>query len=121
MNSQISKPTITISLKKPSIRIYKEALHKIENPEYIFFSIDFLDKSLLIIPSIKFDTKAHNVGKYLNNTSKSVVLYSTPLINSLKALCKDWKNNKTYKMFGQVIVLDKKCIRFNLSEANAIN
>ena len=120
MNNPITKPALTVSLKKPSIRIYKETLHLIGNPEYVLLSVNFADNTLVITPSITFDAKAHNVGKYLKNSSKSVVLYSTPLIRSLQQMSGDWQTDKAYRMYGQ-LALDKKCVQFKLADAISIN
>lgn len=120
MNNPITKPVLTVSLKKPSIRIYKETLHLIGNPEYVLLSLNFVDKTLVITPSITFDAKAHNVGKYLKHRSKSVVLYSTPLIRSLQQMGGNWQKDKAYRILGQ-LTYDKKCIQFKITDAISIN
>lgn len=120
MNNPISKPALTISLKKHCIRIYKETLRMIGSPEYVLLSVNFANNSLCITPSIKFDAKAHNVGKYMKNSSKSVVLYSTPLVRSLQELSGNWQNDKAYRMYGKVVT-DKNCIQFKLQDAVSIN
>ncbi len=120
MNNPVTKPAITVSLRKPCIRIYKQTLHLIGNPEYVLLSVNFTDNTLLITPSITFDSKAHNVGKYLKNSSKSVVLYSTPLIKSLQQMCNTWQNDKVYRMYGK-LASENKCIQFKLNDAVSIN
>ncbi|MCD7878963.1 MAG: hypothetical protein LUG16_03405 [Candidatus Gastranaerophilales bacterium] len=95
-------PIISISMTKPAIRIYKETLHQIGNPTHILLLVNPKDYSLAIFPSCKSDVKAHNVEKYMKSNYKSVVLYSTPLIRSLKTLCPEWKNDGTYKFYGEV-------------------
>lgn len=120
MNNPITKPALTVSLKKPCIRIYKETLHLIGNPEYVILSVNFSDNTLVITPSITFDAKAHNVGKYLKNSSKSVVLYSTPLIKSLQQMSGSWQKDKAYRMYGH-LVSHKKSVQFKLQDAVIIN
>lgn len=120
MNNPITQPIVTVSLKKPSIRIYKKVLHLIGNPEYVLLSVNFSQNTFMITPSIKFDAKAHNVGKYLKNSSKSVVLYSKQLITSLKEMNDGWQNDKVYRIYGE-LAANKKSIKFELAEATCIN
>ena len=86
----------------------------------MLLSVNFENNTLVITPSITFDAKAHNVGKYLKHSSKSVVLYSTPLIRSLQQMSGNWQKDKAYRMFGQ-LASDKKCVQFKLADAISIN
>ena len=55
------QPSVAISLKKPAIRIHKDTIHMIGDPEYILLSIDIKEKALVITPSIQLDIKAHYI------------------------------------------------------------
>ena len=78
MNKNI-QPTISISLKKPLIRIYKETLHLIGTPTHILLLVNPQEHSLIIIPSNKSDVKAHYVAKYF---AKKSFWFITPTIES---------------------------------------
>lgn len=117
MNNKI--PTITISLKKPTIRIYKETLYLIGNPTHILLLVNPQECTLVISPSANSDVKAHNVAKYMKKNSKSVELYSTSLINALKALCPEWKSEGVYKFYG-ALHAKEYVVKFNMTEGLAI-
>ncbi len=108
-------PVISISMKKPAIRIYKETLHQIGNPTHILLLVNPKDYSLAIFPSCKNDVKAHNVEKYMKSNCKSVVLYSTSLIRSLQTLCPEWKNDGAYKFYGEIFA-EKKVAKFSMNK-----
>lgn len=114
------QPSVAISLKKPAIRIHKDTIHMIGDPEYILLSIDIKEKALVITPSIQLDIKAHYIGKYLHNHEKSIVLYSKPLMETFKDINKNLLSDKSYKLYG-IISKDKKCVKFKIHEAILIN
>lgn len=118
MNKNI-QPTISISLKKPLIRIYKETLHLIGTPTHILLLVNPQEHSLIIIPSNKSDVKAHYVAKYFAKNKKSVELYSTSLIKQLRGLCPSWQDNQTYKMLGEHIP-NENIVKFNMTNATLI-
>ena len=113
-------PSATISLKKPCIRIHKDTLHLLGDPNYILLSIDISNKSLVITPSIQLDTNAHYIGKYLHNNSKSIVLYSKPLIDTFKDINKELIQDKSYKLYG-IVSADKSGVKLKIEEAVLIN
>ena len=113
-------PTISISLRKPSIRIYKETLHLLGNPTHVLLMINPIDCSLIISPSNGSDVTAHNVAKYMKKNTKSPELYSTSLIRKLKILCKEWQDTDSYKMHGEYVE-SESVVKFKLADAILIN
>ena len=109
-------PTISISLRKPSIRIYKETLHLLGDPSHILLLVNPTERSIIISPSDGSDKTAHNVAKYLKKNVKSPELYSTPLIRKLKMLCHNWTDNDSYKMQGEY-VQNESVVTFKLDNA----
>lgn len=113
---KIIQPMISISLKKPLIRIYKSTLHLIGTPTHVLLLINPKDKTLVIHPSDKSDLKAHYVAKYLAKNKKSIELYSTSLIKQLRVLCPNLEAGQTYKFFGKYIAEDS-IVEFNMKES----
>ena len=109
-------PTISITLRKPSIRIYKETLHILGDPTHVLLMVNPKDCSIIISPSNGSDSTAHNVAKYLNKGRKSPELYSTPLIRKLKMLCPNWQDSDSYKFYGEY-VQNESVVKFKLSDA----
>jgi len=118
--NKILKPAILVDLKNPLIRIHKDTLYSIGNPEYILLLVNPEEHSLAVLPSDKSDTKAHYVFKNSFNNKKSVELYSTSLIKNLRNLCKDWVDNKAYRIYGEAVP-NQNIIRFNMLESFSIN
>ncbi len=118
--TKILKPAILIDLKKPLLRIHKDTLYAMENPEYILLLVNPDERSLAILPSDRFDTKAHHISKNSLVNKKSFELYSTALVQNLRNLCADWQDDKAYRIFGELIP-NKPVVRFNMTDAVAIN
>lgn len=116
---KIIQPMISISLKKPLIRIYKSTLHLIGTPTHVLLMINPNEKTLVIHPSDKSDLKAHYVAKYLAKNKKSIELYSTSLIKQLKCLCPNLEDGQAYKFFGKYIPTDG-IVEFNMQGATLI-
>lgn len=117
MNNNNIKPAISINLRKPVIRIFKDTLISIGNPEYVLFLVNPKDCSLGILPSDKNDIKAHHLSKY--SKRKSIELHSKALIENLKQLCPMWKSTGTYRMEGYYTD-NPNIIKFNMAEATEL-
>ncbi|OGI00679.1 MAG: hypothetical protein A2Y25_10455 [Candidatus Melainabacteria bacterium GWF2_37_15] len=114
------KSAISVNLKRPLIRIHKDTLRLIGDPEYILLLVNPIECTLAVLPSDRSDPKAHHIPKGSLINKKSIELYSTSLVQNLRNLCSNWKNDKTYRICGEVIP-DKAIIRFNMAEAISIN
>lgn len=114
------KPAISVNLKRPLIRIYKDTLHLIGNPDYVLLLVNPKECSLAVLPSDGSDPKAHHISKSSLINKKSFELYSTPLVKNLRNLCSDWENNKAYRIYGKA-TSDKTVIKFNMADAISIN
>lgn len=114
------KPAILVDLKKYLIRIHKDTLYSIGNPEYVLLLVNPNERTLAVLPSDRSDTKAHHISKSSIINKKSFEIYSTSLIQNLQNLCRDWENNKAYRIYGD-IVPSQDIIRFKMSEAFSIN
>ena len=103
ISTTVSKPAILVDLKKYRIRIHKNTLHAIGNPNHILLLVNPEERTLAIMCSDHFDPRAHHVAKtsFLNN--KSFELYSRSLVNSLNDICSNWQNNQSYRICGEII------------------
>lgn len=113
------QPTISISLKKPLIRIYKDTLHLLNDPSHVMLLIHPQERSLVIYPTNKGNIRAHYVAKYFAKNKKSIELYSTSLIQQLRKLCPDWKDNQAYKILGEYVT-QEDIVKFNMQKATLI-
>lgn len=113
---KITQPMISISLKKPLIRIYKNTLHLIGTPTHVLLLVNPKEKTLVISPSDGSDLKAHYVAKYFAKNKKSAELYSTSLVKQLKYLCPNLEEGSAYKFFGKYISRED-IVEFNIQDA----
>lgn len=114
------KPAISVNLKRPLIRIHKDTLYSIGNPEYILLLVNPNERTLAVLPSDRSDTKAHHISKSSLVNKKSFEIHSKSLVQNLRNLCKHWKDNKVYRMYGETIP-GKAVITFNMTEAISIS
>ena len=99
MDNHTTKPIILVDLKKDRIRINRNTLHDIGNPEYIFLLVNPEKLTLALLRSNHFNVRAHRVSI----EAKAVELYSKPLIKSLCVVCSNLQNEISYRLFGQIV------------------
>lgn len=112
-------PMMSISLKKSCIRIHKETLHMIGNPPEIYLLVNPEEKALVIFHGKSYNVQPLKVAKYMNLIDKSVEFYSTPLVRKLNELCPEWKNDESYKFYGDIFP-QEKIVRFDMSKGEII-
>lgn len=95
------RPSILIDMRKSRIRIHKQTLHAIGDPEFVTLIINPDEHTLGIKSSIVDDKLAHRVRK--NTIKKEFELYSKSLITALHKLCPDWNTIGCYKIKGEII------------------
>lgn len=101
-NRKTLNPSVPINLRKPVVRINKDTISAIGNPEYIILLVNPDECSLGVCPGVKNDTRSHFISKY-NNNRNTMELYSKSLVNNLLKLCPDWNKHGTYKIRGKEI------------------
>lgn len=114
-NCRTLKPTMSINLRKPVVRINKDTIYEIGNPEYIILLVNPDDCSLGVSPGDKNDKRAHSISKY-NNNRNTMELYSKSLVSNLFKLCPQWHEQGTYKIIGKKIK-SKNMVKFIMAEA----
>lgn len=112
-DSSIVKPAILIDLKKDRIRIHRNTLRSIGNPENVLLLVNPEERTLAILRCDHTDPSAHRIAKSSLEDKKTVELYSRSLINSLRSVCNDWQDSKTYRLYG-VIVPQEGMARFHM-------
>lgn len=117
--SKTLKPGLSVNLRKYIIRIHKDTLHILGDPEYILLLVNPEDKSVAILPSDRSDSKAHRISRYNLKNNKSFELYSTNLIKNLCGLGTEWKQNGSYKIFGYQVP-GQSVVKFKLEEAQEV-
>lgn len=110
---------MVIDLKYMSIRIHKSTLDALGNPEYIELLVAPLLRTLAIRPSNKTVT-AKRINKQKLDSSRSFMVYSTPLVQNILNISPDWDIGHTYKMEGKAIP-DKSMIVFEMRNARKIH
>lgn len=111
--SKTSLPVIAIDIKNNLIRIHKNTLHAIGNPIYILLLVNPEERTIAIISSDHSDPKAHRINK-------ASELYSKSLVRGLLNVCKEWQENKLYRIFGEIIH-DEGAVKFNMDESVLVN
>ncbi len=74
-----SKPAILIDLKKYRIRIHKNTLYLLGNPEYIMFLVNPSDRIIAIRCGTKSDRYAHRITgnqSLIESPTNYIVLFS---------------------------------------------
>lgn len=117
MNKNIV-PTISVCIKRPTIRIHKKTIHLLGDPSHVLLFINPQEQSIIISPTNEFDTKSLYVARYLAKNKKSVEFYSTELIQKL-IKCNSWNGNNSFKMFGKYIK-SEDVVKFDMTQAFAI-
>ena len=119
-DNNIEMPVILIDLKKYRIRIHKNSLRSIGDPNYILLLVNPEERTLAILRSDRTDPRAHHMTTASLANKKSFELYSRSLIKSLRDICSDWQDSQSYRLYGEIIP-NEGVARFHMSEAVLIN
>lgn len=95
----LSQPALCLDLKKNRIRIHKQTLHMLEDPEYIQLLVNPDKKLIAIRKSISKDHLAHRIS--LDNLSGNCYeLYSRELLDNLMKVESSLEWNQSYRIYG---------------------
>ena len=121
-NKHSSHPLICIDFKKNRIRIHRNTLRQIGNPEYIQLLVNPDQKMIGIKASCAEDKLAHKVKDYFVINGNSYELYSRELLYSLSQLNLSWEKFNIFRLEGNIYP-DKKIARrkeIRFSSCNAM-
>lgn len=121
MSKQLSlKPILSIDLKKNRIRIHKQTLHIMGDPEYIQLLINPNNRTIAVRRTIKQDYLAHKVRLEQLGSKNCYELYSTDLVNTLCQVKSEWNKNESYRIYG-VFFENEGLASFNMDDTITLN
>ena len=97
----VLKPSILIDMRKNRIRIHKNTLRALGNPDFVVLIVNPEEYTLGIKCSTIDDKLAHRIRK--NTLKKECELHSKRLMTAFYRLCPDWDDKKNYRLEGDVI------------------
>lgn len=114
--SCMEKLLIVVDFKKDRIRIHHNTLLSLGSPEYIFLLVNPEERTLAILRSDRFNPRAHRISSFLLAGVKPIELYSRSLIKTLRDVCSDWQDHKSYRLYGDIIP-NEGLVRFYMPDA----
>ena len=113
MRGVLASPVVVIDCPRNRIRIHRNSLHLLGNPDYIVLLVNPVNLTFAIAPSAKLQI-AHAVRWERLTDKQCFELYSKPLIQQLCKICPGWASSEKFRMIGEYI-RDENVIRFNLN------
>lgn len=101
MAETLAKPLIVFDYKKYRIRIHKNTLHALDDPEYVLLLVNPVDRAIVVLKSDRSDTRAHHISWSAIIRKRAFEIYSAPLLDMLKQ-CSRWNDNQSYRIYGTV-------------------
>lgn len=114
----LNTPMIVIDSKNNRIRIYRNTLQLLGNPEYIQLLVNPKRLTLAILPGRELRT-ANAVRWDRIAANQSYELYSKVLIRQLGSICPNWKTNGKYRLYG-ACASNGLLIQFDMSSAEEV-
>ena len=115
--NNLTRPAISVDLKKHRIRIHKNTLRSIGNPDYVLLLVNPEDRTLAILRSNRFDPRAHHI---IMTNRTAIELYSRSLTKSLRDICSTWQDNQSYRMYGKTILVEGVA-QFHMDDSVLVN
>ena len=115
--NNLTRPAISVDLKKHRIRIHKNTLRSIGNPDYVLLLVNPEDRTLAILRSNRFDPRSHHI---IMNNRTAIELYSRSLTKSLRDICNTWQDNQSYRMYGKTILVEGVA-QFHMDDSILVN
>lgn len=110
---------ISVRLTSGSIRIFKETIRLMENPEFIRFSVNEEGTLLAVEPYHRKTFTSFTVPKNLYSYNGEMVIYSKSLCAVLYSRL-DWNKDKLYRIPGKILKEEKAAV-FDLTNAVCYN
>ncbi len=116
MKSNISGLTILLDFKKYRIRVHKQTLHFLNDPEFLLLFVNPELGYIAMRKGNKDGPLVHRINKYTNSSDKCLELYSRNLLQTLQKTYSAWQDNYCYRLNGEMMV-DEKIIRFPMNHS----
>ena len=115
MTNLIDRPYIVADFTRNRIRITRQTLRSLGQPDFIRLLINPENRTLAIEVCDHNEPRGHRVPDYIINSSNCYEITSKPLLEKLLYHTK-WDPRGKYKMFATALA-DKQLILFNFDEA----
>lgn len=107
MNEQTiaAKVSLCVDLKKYRIRVFKDMLHKLNDPSYIQLLVN-PSQALVAIKSTSRETsgnEAHRISERVMKSDNSIEIYSRAFVTALTEVAGNLDSGLSYKLTGTVI------------------
>jgi hypothetical protein len=119
-NNNTARPVILIDLKKYRIRIHKNTLSSIGDPDHVLLLVNPEERTLAILCCDRSDPRAHHITMASLANKKPFELYSRSLVKSLRDICCNWQDSQSYRLYGEIIP-NVGMAQFHMSEAVLVN
>lgn len=107
---------LVIDPKKCRLRIYKQTLALLDNPQYIQLLINPEKKIILLCPATSYQSACERIKWEQLSESKCCEIYSTSFVGKLMLLSNDWDENMSYKLSGTLLP-KQKIIMYHMEDA----
>jgi len=98
-----STPVMLIDFKRDRIRVHKNTLHLMGDPDYIQFLINPENQTLAICISNSKDTLAHKVRWSLVSNGRCCEFYSKQLVYTIRNCFYPLIEQRAYRFYGEMI------------------
>ena len=123
MNEQntSSKVSLCVDLKKYRIRVSKEMLHKLDDPQYIQLLVNPYMRLVAIkaVSRKAASNDAHRISERVMNSEHAIELYSRHFIRKLIEVAGELDSGLSYSLTGRVIPAEEIAV-FPLSTLTRI-
>ena len=107
---------LVIDPKKSRLRIHKQTLALLDNPQYIQLLVNPEKKIILLCPVSSYQAACERIKWEQLSESKCCEIYSTSFIEKLMLLSDDWNENMSYKLNGTLLP-KQKVIMYHMQDA----
>ena len=110
MMTETYRPSILVDMRKNRIRIHKNTLHALGNPNYVMLIVNPEEHTLGIKCSMQDDRLAHRIRRSTMQSRVCYELYSKRLMAALHKLCPDWSDKNNYRIEGELIAEENMAV-----------
>jgi hypothetical protein len=110
-----SKPLILLDFKKHRIRVHKNTLHALGDPDYVLLLVNPEERLIALLKSDRTNALSHYIPWNAFPDRKSYEIHSTLLFDKLKFLS-NWDDHQAYRIFGSVNE-DQDIVQFRIDDS----
>lgn len=114
-----SIPVMLIDFRNNRIRIHKNTLRLMGNPDYVLFLINPQNQTLALRTSSASDTLAHKVRWSLVDHGQCCEFYSKQLVYTIRNYFSPLFDKQAYRFYGEIISPESIAV-FSLADSSPI-